>query len=121
MIETASLTISQAVLSVACPKCGAGQQEKCVSRTGRQTYDAHSARFAMAKRAGVFGEPAVSSVFDLGMIAHQPSRDALRRAAAGAPAGPVWITEGGERIAAIVPVEWAERHPDDPDRPAEQE
>lgn len=45
------------VLAVACPHCGAGQQEKCISRTGRQTYDAHSARFAMAKRAGVFDDP----------------------------------------------------------------
>ena len=41
-------------LSVACPKCGAGQHEKCVSRTGRPG-ESHSARYLTAKRAGVFG------------------------------------------------------------------
>ena len=37
-----------------------------------------------------------------------PAGMILRRAIAQAQDGPVWITEGGKRIAAIVPAEWAE-------------
>ena len=42
--------------AVACPTCGAGQQEKCVSKTGLPAGQ-HVARYALAVRAGVFNEP----------------------------------------------------------------
>lgn len=54
-------------------------------------------------------QPVVTSVLDLGMISHKPTRDALRQAAAGAKYGPVWIlNRNGKRIGAIVSVEAAE-------------
>lgn len=54
-------------------------------------------------------EPIVTSVLDLGMVSHKPTRDALRQAAAGAKCGPVWIlNRKGNRIGAIVSVQDAE-------------
>lgn len=44
----------------------------------------------------------------LDAITHKPTADALRRAVADADHGPVWITEGGKRIAAVVNAEMAE-------------
>jgi hypothetical protein len=48
------------LLAVACPQCGAGQHEGCISRTGQTRYparDSHSSRMEAAKRAGLFGGP----------------------------------------------------------------
>jgi hypothetical protein len=51
-----------AVLSVACPRCGAGQREVCVSRTGRPVSDAHSARYGQAEKAGAFDAPEIAAL-----------------------------------------------------------
>ena len=51
--EGASPAFIAAVLAVACPACGAGQGEKCISRTGLTRYpagDPHTARAEAAKR-----------------------------------------------------------------------
>ena len=40
---------------VACPRCGAGQQERCVSITGRPA-DLHAARYALAVSAGLIAD-----------------------------------------------------------------
>jgi hypothetical protein len=41
-------------------------------------------------------------IFNLDSLSDNTARDILRRAAAEARNGPVWITENGQRIAAIV-------------------
>ena len=47
----------------------------------------------------------------LDKITDETSRDTLRRAAAAAQQGPVWITENGQHIAAIVSRDVAEHLP----------
>jgi hypothetical protein len=49
-----------------------------------------------------------AATFNLDGMASETARDFLRRAAAETRHGPVWITENGERIAAIASKEAAE-------------
>jgi hypothetical protein len=61
--EPAGLPIPRfAVLAVACPRCGADQQEWCVTHSGLPA-EAHRERYRMAERAGIlrkFAPPAPS-------------------------------------------------------------
>jgi hypothetical protein len=48
-------------------------------------------------------DEAVWSEFHIARIQHKPARDAIRRAAADAKAGPVWlVNQAGRRVGAIV-------------------
>ncbi len=47
------------------------------------------------------------AAFNIDGLSDKTARDAIRRAAAQARHGPVWITEGGQRVAAIISPEMA--------------
>ena len=45
--------VTRVVRSVACQRCGAGNGERCVSRTGKPAADEHAPRYYAAACAGL--------------------------------------------------------------------
>jgi hypothetical protein len=45
--------VRRRVLSCACPRCGAGQTERCITKTGQRHHHWHAARWYQSIRAGL--------------------------------------------------------------------